>query len=174
MTQAATNTPEYHRKAGKTVLLYLIAFFGIMVVANAAFVYFALSSHTGLHTQNPYEKGIRYNEILDDKRKQEALAWYIESRLENIADKHIFLTTLRDKSGAPIIGATVDITWKSPVSDKMDFTSKLERLGEDPEIANPGEYASAVNFPRKGQWYAYIRVTYGKDSYSFKEMFIVE
>ena len=42
---------------GRHVLIGLVAFFGVMLVANGIFVYYALETFAGGDTSDPYRKG---------------------------------------------------------------------------------------------------------------------
>lgn len=50
---------------GRHVLLGLVAFFGVMFVVNAIFVYFAVATFSGGDTSNPYQKGLHYDQMLE-------------------------------------------------------------------------------------------------------------
>ena len=49
---------------GAMCLSALIAFFGIMLIANGIFVYFAVATFSGGDTSNAYRKGLNYNDTL--------------------------------------------------------------------------------------------------------------
>lgn len=55
---------------GRIVLWALLAFFGVLASVNAFFVYTAVTTNTGVVTENAYEKGLRYNEILKEARRR--------------------------------------------------------------------------------------------------------
>ena len=49
---------------GRHVLMALIAFFGVMLIANGIFVYFAVLTFSGGDTPESYRKGLNYNETI--------------------------------------------------------------------------------------------------------------
>jgi nitrogen fixation protein FixH len=60
---------------GRDVLAILLSFFGVIFAVNGALIYAAVSTHTGLVANEPYRKGLAYNErILADER-QAQLGW---------------------------------------------------------------------------------------------------
>ena len=67
------------KKTGRIVLFALLAFFIVFASVDAYFVYKALSSNTGVIVENPYEQGLKYNEII--KRAKE-----IKNQTENNDD----------------------------------------------------------------------------------------
>ena len=59
------------RKAGRQFLVILLGFFVVMCSVNAFFVYKAVSTHKGVVVENPYETGLKFNDIIDEARKRE-------------------------------------------------------------------------------------------------------
>ena len=59
---------------GRHVLMGLIAFFGVMLLANGIFVYFAVATFSGGDTSNAYRKGLNYNDTLAAAELQTRLA----------------------------------------------------------------------------------------------------
>ena len=56
---------------GRHVLIGLIVFFGVMLVANGIFLYTALTTYSGVVSNEPYRKCLNYNErILAEKHQQ--------------------------------------------------------------------------------------------------------
>ena len=49
---------------GRKALWVLLGFFGVILAVNATFVYLAVSSFSGLETDNAYVKGLNYNTTL--------------------------------------------------------------------------------------------------------------
>ena len=49
---------------GRHVLAGLAGFFGLMLLANAVFVYFAVATFSGGDTSKPYQKGLHYNQTI--------------------------------------------------------------------------------------------------------------
>ena len=49
---------------GRHVLIGMIAFFGLIFLANGIFLYYALTTFGGGEKGSPYRSGLRYNETL--------------------------------------------------------------------------------------------------------------
>lgn len=61
---------EKSQKAGRKFLLGLILFFLAVATVDGYFVYKALSTHTGVVVDKPYERGLKYNEIIAEAKRQ--------------------------------------------------------------------------------------------------------
>lgn len=101
----ATNEHGPERIKGWHVLAGLVAFFGVVFVVNGVFLYQALSTHTGVIAQEPYRKGLAYNERIAAEEQQKALRWSEEITLAATGD-HLSLR-LEDAEGSPIRGLKV-------------------------------------------------------------------
>ncbi len=58
------------KKDGRRFFLILFGFFVIFASVDAFFVYKALSTNTGVVSENAYEQGLRYNDILAEAKKR--------------------------------------------------------------------------------------------------------
>jgi nitrogen fixation protein FixH len=67
---ARTEAAQKSRKAGRTVLFSLLGFFAVFASVDAFFVYTALKTNTGVVAENAYERGLHYNDLLDEARKR--------------------------------------------------------------------------------------------------------
>jgi nitrogen fixation protein FixH len=125
-----------HVIEGRHVLLGLIAFFGIMVLANAVFLYFAVSTFSGGDTSNAYRKGLRYNETLEAEKRQEERGWRTELAYDDRANR-LTLKVL-DAAAMPITGLHVGAKLERPATDREDRRVTLEEAGE-------GVYAATID-----------------------------
>ena len=94
---------------GTTVLIWFVAFFGIVTLVNSVFIYMALHTHSGLVTENPYEKGLAYNERLDDIRHQPL--WETHMAYKD----GVLNWQSRDEGGNPLENAKVTAIIMRPV-----------------------------------------------------------
>ena len=51
---------------------YFVMAFLVIFAVNGLFVYLATTTHNGVVTENAYEKGLDYERIVDEVRKQKA------------------------------------------------------------------------------------------------------
>lgn len=65
---------------GRHVLLGLVGGFGVIFIANGAFVYFAATTFPGNEVDDPYRRGLAYNETLSADRAQRTEGWGADIR----------------------------------------------------------------------------------------------
>ncbi len=131
---------------GRTLLYVLLAFFGVMVGANAVFVYFAVESWSGLSTEDAYRKGISYNETISRAQSQHALGWQTSLSLEKRAGARARLVlSALDSRGQAIESDAVTAVFRGPVSEGYDFEVVLAPAGQ-------GTFAAEFDVPSPGQW----------------------
>ncbi|MGF1622846.1 MAG: FixH family protein [Rhodomicrobiaceae bacterium] len=127
---------------GRHVLFILIGFFGLMLVANGIFVYFALSTYQGLDNPNAYERGVNYNQRIETAEKQAALGW---SHQLVTGDAGKLEVTLRDRTGQPVTGLIVSGEIRRAVGEAAGLPLKLESAGD-------GSYRASVAEAEPGNW----------------------
>ena len=108
---------------GRHVLAALVAFFGMMFVANAIFVYFAVATFSGGDTSDPYRKGLHYNDTLEAAQRQEERGWHTEVAYDG-KTRRLTLSFL-DKAMAPVAGLHVAATLGRPATDHEFSTSMM-------------------------------------------------
>jgi len=131
---------------GRTVLIGMVAFFGLIVAVNMVFVYFALDSWPGLSTEKAYEKGLAYNDKLAAAEAQAAKGW--TSRITIAADGRVSVR-LADAGGTGIDGLSVGLHLKRPTREGIDRQLSLIQ-------AEPGLYEGRVENLPGGRWIAEV------------------
>jgi nitrogen fixation protein FixH len=63
---------EESRKYGRKVLFLLLGFFAVFASVDAYFVYLAMKTKPGVVTENAYQRGLNYNEVLEEARRRKA------------------------------------------------------------------------------------------------------
>lgn len=130
---------------GRHVLMMLAGFFGVMIVANIAFVYFALTTFTGLSTENSYNRGLHYNRELQAQSAQDALLWQADVQIFSPAGKEGHVTlNLRDQNGALISDLEIIAHIRNPVDDEGDVDLVL--------LPGSDGYSASFTLSRAGQW----------------------
>ncbi len=127
---------------GRSVLWWVISFFTVIFIANFFFIYFALSSWTGLSTENAYEKGVHFNETLAKGEAQKKLGWRSSVA---IAANNQLKVKLVDRTGAPLTGLNVYANLVRPVIEGSDQKIRLSEAGR-------GFYQAPVTFSHFGRW----------------------
>ncbi len=127
---------------GWHVLAALIGFFGVIFAVNGAFLYFALGSYTGVVSQEPYRKGLAYNDRIAADQRQAALGWTRTLKLDAAGQVAL---TLRDQHDRPVSGLQVMALIGRPSTAQHDVTV---RLLEGPA----GVYNAAIARRDSGAW----------------------
>lgn len=127
------------------------AFFAVVIAVNLVMVYLALDSWSGLSTDHPYERGLRYNKTLEAMEQRDALGWQENLTFAPVSagagDAHLGRITLelRDREGALLEGLIVEGQIRRPTNEGFDRPVTLQAIGA-------GRYSAEVGFPLKGNW----------------------
>ncbi len=120
---------------GRHVLFALLCFFGTVFAVNAYFIDQALSTNTGVVSNEPYRKGLKYNERIAAYERQAELGWRDEIKLASTGDR--LSINIRDRDGKAVSGLALKATLGRPASESEDITVSLV---ETPE----GAYEAAL------------------------------
>lgn len=131
------------RVTGRHVLWSLVAFFGIVFGVNGYFLYVALATHTGVVAQEPYRKGLHYNERIAADELQQNRGWAIKFDVAPTRDQ--ITLVLAEPDSRPVTGMTLTGTISRPATATGEV--KLALVEQ-----SPGTYA--VKLPRlaDGTW----------------------
>lgn len=122
-------------------LLFLVVF-----MINAAFVYYALETFTGVVTDQAYDKGLAFNATIQAQRQQDALGWQGEAMVNLYTGQPGTIQfILRDRAGQPLPGMQVSGLLFRPVQAGLDQTVILNEM-------QPGLYQGVATVPQPGQW----------------------
>lgn len=156
-----TATPEPKKITGKKVLLWMIAFFGVIIGANASLTYFALNTWPGLTTEDAYKKGLAYNQTLDAAARQSAMGWVstVDIQSGTGVDKTITIN-LTGAGNAPQSGLVVTATLERAVGTPGTQIISLNETA-------PGMYAGTFKSPAEGRWLAEINAV-GPENASYR------
>ena len=108
---------------GRHVLFALLGFFGAVFAVNAYFIDQALSTNTGVVSNEPYRKGLKYNERIAASERQAELGWRDEIKLASTGDR--LSIGIRDKDGKAVSGLALKATLGRPASESDDITVTL-------------------------------------------------
>ncbi len=137
--------------SGKTLtgrkFFYIIAgFFLIIFTANGFLAYIAVSTNTGLETENYYEKGIAYDKDITRAMEQDksGLKVAISAKIRPGRQVRLSVST-KDAAGKPYTGKNVNILFFRPTMKGNDRQVVLKE-GE------PGIYGGETELPLPGIW----------------------
>jgi len=146
MTMAQTNMKDPKAITGKTVLAWLLGFFGVVFAANAVFIYLALGSFPGVVVESSYEAGQAYNQEIAAAKAQADLNWQVTSELVRDGDAGgKLVVTAKDANGAPLYGVELNAMLRNPVHDDADMRVTFNADGG-------GRYVGEVDELASGNW----------------------
>lgn len=148
LTHSETPDRPGKKLTGKHVLLYMLAFFGVMFAVNGLFLYKAITSFPGEDVKNSYLQGLNYNDTLSANAAQAALGW---SAAAGIDDGQLVFH-LTDRAGEPLSIYQVSASLQHPTSDNGDAMLELESVGN-------GRYRHTLNSVPAGRWNVTFEVT---------------
>ncbi len=119
----------------------MIAFFGVIFAVNGVFLYSALSTHTGVIANEPYRKGLAYNERIAFDAAQTARGWVEEVALD--ADGSRLVVSLKDAKGGPVTGLKISGLVGRPSTGEQDVAVTLAET-------RPGHYEAVTNLTGRG------------------------
>jgi nitrogen fixation protein FixH len=120
---------------GRHVLMGLIGFFGVMLLANGLFLYFAVATFSGGDTSNAYRKGLNYNETLEAAERQAERGWQTEVQYDDKSGR--LQLSFLDKTAAPVTGLDVGAEISRPATNREDRSVRLKEVSH-------GVYAADV------------------------------
>lgn len=140
---------------GKHVFLMVAGFFLIIFVANGFLVYYALDSWSGLETENPYQKGVAYNQDIARARAQEKSGLSVAVKVTPQAERVMGVkVTALDKAGQPLSGKKLVLTFFRPAKEGFDQTPRIYEN-------SPGVYSGQAQLPLAGIWDLKLEISDG-------------
>lgn len=134
------------RQRGYWIPYIFFGMFAVIIAVNGTLVYWATSTWPGLSSSNHYEKGLAYNEVLQDVREQEALGWQVQAELGELQGGVGPLTvTLKDSDGKPLYAERVEAHLIRPTVEGLDSQTLMTEAGA-------GVFRAEASLPEPGVW----------------------
>lgn len=140
---------------GRHVLLWLLAFFGVVIVTNAVFITLAVKTLRGEDVEKPYLQGIAFNHTLAERREQSGLGWQASLSARRLAagevaiDLHVY-----SREHVPQSGLTLTGLLRHPVDEHLDRKFVFREI-------SPGLYQGRAADLKSGNWDAVARTVSG-------------
>jgi len=146
MTMVQSNMKDPKAITGKTVLVWLFCFFGVIFTANAIFLYLALGTFPGVVVESSYEAGQAYNQEIAAAKAQAELNWQVSSEFVRTSgtDGKLIVTAM-DAEGTPLYGVELNAMLRNPVDDNADMSVVFNADGG-------GRYVGEVSNVTAGNW----------------------
>ena len=157
----ATTIPDERRS--RWIPWAFVAFFGVVLAANAAMIVIALATWPGLETQQAYRRGLAHDEALAAAAAQAALGWEVEFAFEQTGQRGGALRLdLADRFGSRLQNAEVQVAFVRPTHHGYDLIVDLpHHYG--------GRYLGDVALPLAGQWEARVHIVEREGEYRLRE-----
>ena len=147
-------------KKDKIIPWYFVAFFAGLAVLNVIFVSLAVDSYPGLVTENAYEKGLAYNDMIEAKQVQDALGWHTKIM---VTDNHKIKLFLNNHLGDFISGADIQAIIGRVINDDEDkILSFIE--------SSNGYYETVESFSINGRWNLEAHIKWQNNNIQIKEL----
>jgi len=127
---------------GSHVLGICVGFFAAVFIVNAAMIYLAVTTYSGLSANEPYRKGLNYNERIAAGDRQARLGW--TETLEVARDGRVRLGLI-EANGRPVRGMEIVGVLGRPATNRYDIPVKLVE-------ASPGQYEARTFVLPEGGW----------------------
>jgi len=146
---------------------FFFAFFAVVITVNIGYIYLSKKTWRGIVTSDSYQKGINYNQTLEQVKQQNNLHWQVQIKFENRGKKNgVLIVSAFDKNHSPITDADVSAIFKRPTQEGLDFTQKINLV--------KGVYRENILFPLPGQWEVQVVVARGKDIFQEAKRYVIQ
>ena len=139
---------------GRHMLIWMVAFFGVVIAVNLTMARIAISSFGGVVVENSYVASQEFNGWLEQARSQEALGWVVTPALQ--ADRKVALQV----TGAPA-GVIASAIARHPLGRQPD-----REITFGPGL--DGHFVSTESLP-EGRWTVRIALAAGDQVYRMEE-----
>ena len=154
------------QKKSKIPYIFFV-FFAVIFAVNFFYIYISQKTWRGLATDDAYQKGLHYNQILEAEKKQKELGWKMAIYYRNLGEnKGVLEIDLKDKNSQKISDAEIEVNFKRPTQEGKDFSQKLK--------FRDGFFKADIFFPLKGQWDFEIRAVRGEDVFRETDRNIIQ
>jgi nitrogen fixation protein FixH len=149
------------------IIYFFFAFFAIVLAVNIFYIYISKKTWRGVVTDDPYHKGLNYNDTLKEVAKQKVLGWTVKVDFRSgVTKQGILMVTVQDKNLRYINYAKIYATFKRPTQEGSDFVL--------PVPYEDGIYKARVNFPLEGQWDVEVAVRKDQDTYQDVRRYVIQ
>lgn len=161
-------------RRGRVIPWLFVAAFLVVIAANTVMMVLAISSFSGIATEDSFRRGIGYNMVLETEARQQARGWRVDLRFTPAGDRAgdgagtmvgpgaqaggrhgMVALAVTDRDGAALTGATVAARFLRPTRAGTDFDARLAEVGA-------GRYQVAVDLPLRGVWDVRLTITRGE------------
>lgn len=133
---------EQGKLTGRHVLLMVIAFFGVMIIANVFFISAAVNSFPGVTDDQAYQKGLDYNQQIAARAEQAAIGWRAEVReVTREGEDGVIAIHITNAAGQALSGLAVEGSLERPTNRQGDQRVTFKYAGGGLYIAEAAAFA---------------------------------
>lgn len=154
------------RPRGRWIPWLFVGGFLVVCAVNGVMIWLALSSWTGLAANQPYDRGLAYNQNLEAAARQAKLGWRpaLEVRVgEAGGEVELALTDAGDR---PVTDATAVVDFERPTFEGSDFVVELSPTA-------PGRYRARFDRPLPGAWNLHATIRRGEDLFVHEQRIFI-
>lgn len=137
---------------GRTVLFWLLGFFGLVIGVNGVLVKAATSTFGGVETSSSYKAGLQFKSEILAAERQDQQHWRIDGTLALKGGAAVLDLSARDAQGAPLSGLSAQARLAHPADGRRDHAIPLDRIGagafRGQAAAEPGQWELIVDLYR--------------------------
>ncbi|MEW6767999.1 MAG: FixH family protein [Pseudomonadota bacterium] len=131
---------------GRTVLISLLSFFGIVIGVNMTMMKIAIDTLPGTEVDSAYSASLAYASEIDAAHDQAARRWRVEAHLTRQAEGGATLTlAANDAQGKPLRDVEFAGRLERPADKRGDRRIALAQAGE-------GTFVGKISDVAAGQW----------------------
>jgi nitrogen fixation protein FixH len=133
---------------GRHVAIIFFSFFAVIFVVNGAMMYSAITTHTGIVSNEPYRKGLHYNERIADDERQSKLGWTDDVTIDR--DGRVAIALVADQV-RPVTGMKLVAQIGRPSTNRFDSRLNFRETA-------PGQYEAQAGLLEAGSWVVALEV----------------
>jgi nitrogen fixation protein FixH len=166
------STMQSSRRPGWWYPYIFVGVFMVVLAVNIVMATSAVKTFSGLQTEQAYDKGLAYNEVLSQAKAQDKLGWSVDAQViphdPSNAQRHDADVTVSytDKAGKPVTGLSVQAEIARPTLSGHDH--KLDLVEK-----TAGQYVALAPLDLPGQWDISVIARQGETQYKFSQRVLV-
>lgn len=133
---------------GRHVAIIFVSFFAVIFLVNGAMVYSAITTYSGIVSNEPYRKGLHYNERIAEDERQARLGWTDDVKISR--DGHVSIVLFAAQS-RPLTGMKIEVQIGRPSTNRFDSRLALREI-------EPGRYEGQGGPLEAGSWIVALEV----------------
>ncbi|MBM5782831.1 MAG: hypothetical protein FJ368_05360 [Pelagibacterales bacterium] len=158
---------EQNKVKKSKIPYFFFAFFAVVFAVDIFYIYISKKTWRGVVIEDSYQRGLKYNEVLDAQKKQQSLGWKAKVFFDNKGNKSGILTfELLDENLRNIADAKVTVELRRPAQEGFDFNKEMKVDGN--------QYIADIDFPLKGQWDFIVTAALDQNSFVESKRYVVQ